>query len=186
MGEDRRRYPRAHVELDVTVDVMGRQWRGKTLAVSPYGAKGVLPGILARLPGRTTVDLGLALPDGHVPLALTACVRGTDPDGVGLSFDSLGSEDFERLRHFVDSVFEEEWREVLRELEGHPPRDEATSGSPGGRTESRPDPSPQQDDVEKARLQSLLRERGFKDLQLPDGALAPQWREFLRGLGAGE
>ena len=115
MGEDRRRYPRAGVGLDVTVEATGRQWRGKTLNLSPYGAKVALA-MPIKLPKGTDIGLRLILPDGNVPLCLPAHVVRTDPDGVALGFGTLEPEQLQRLKHLVDSLLLEEGQEVLNKL----------------------------------------------------------------------
>ena len=119
MGEDRRSYPRACRALDVTLDASGRQGRGKTVNLSPYGAKVALSGESVSLAPGMNIGLRLTLPDGY--LFLTAMVVRTDPDGVALNFDSLEARQFQRLKDFVDSLLAQEWREILTELQGGSP-----------------------------------------------------------------
>ena len=119
MGEDRRRYPRACPALDVTLDATGRQCRGKTVNLSPYGAKVALSGNSVPLAPRMNIGLRLTLPDGELSLAAMVC--RTDPDGVALNFGSLEAGQFQRLKDLVDSLLVQEWRELLTELQGGPP-----------------------------------------------------------------
>ena len=119
MGEDPRRYPRACRALDVILDASGRHWPGKTLSLSPYGAKVAVSGESVPLAPGLNIGLRLTLPDGY--LFLTAMVSRIDPDGVALDFDSLDARQFRRLKDLVDSLLVQEWRELLSELQGGPP-----------------------------------------------------------------
>src|SRR5712691_1817113 len=119
MSEDRRCHPRACQALDVTLDASGQQWPGKTLNLSPFGAKVAVSGESVPLAPGLNIGLRLTLPDGY--LFLTAVVVRTDPDGVALSFDTLEAGQFERLKDFVDSLLAQEWREILTELQGDQP-----------------------------------------------------------------
>ena len=106
MGRDRRRYPRVGVALDICVEALGTQWHAKTVDLSPRGVKVALPANLVEFPPGTTAELRLALPDGRSPLAFTASVIRTDPDGTALKFDHLGDEHFQRLKDLVDSLLQ--------------------------------------------------------------------------------
>lgn len=119
MGEDRRRYPRACRPLDVTVDASGRRRPGKTVNLSPYGAKVALSGPSVPLGSGVIIGLRLALPDGD--LSLGATVVRTDPDGVALNFGGVDPSQLKRLKDLVDSLLVQEWRELLSELQGGPP-----------------------------------------------------------------
>lgn len=118
MDEDRRRYPRACRPLDVTVDASGRQRPGKTVNLSPYGAKVALSGPSVPLGSGVIVGLRLALPDGD--LSLGATVVRTDPDGIALNFGGVDPSQLKRLKDLVDSLLVQEWRELLSELQGGP------------------------------------------------------------------
>ena len=217
MGEDRRGHPRACPALDVRLDASGQDWPGKTLNLSPYGAKVAVSGESVPLAPGLNIGLRLTLPDGY--LFLTAMVVRTDPDGVALDFDSLEARQFQRLKDFVDSLLVQEWREILTELQGSSPVHAAvpsadadvtpvelpqspppgstgaqangTAGQAsvfarqrGGATSAEPSGMPGADDSETERLRELLSRRGLGELQLPEGPLTQQWREFLRRLEA--
>ena len=204
MGEDRRCYARACRALDVTLDVSGRQWQGKTVNLGPNGAKVALSSKLAPLAPGTNIALRLALPDGDLPLV--AKVNRTDPDGVALNFGSLEARQFQRLKDLVESLLMQEWRELLIELEGGQPvpttvpsldRDVTPPESPrtqatvaacqpsvfarqrGRPTPPKPPVTPAEDNPETERLRNLLNRLGLGDLQLPPGPLTRHWREFL-------
>ncbi len=104
MGQDRRRYPRVGLELDFTLEASGIQWKGKTVDLSPYGVKVALPANWGRLRPGTSVELGLALPDGGSPLTLTGWVVRTDEDSIALNFVHQRALPFARLKEFVDSL----------------------------------------------------------------------------------
>ncbi len=106
MGRDRRRYPRVGVALDTSVEALGIQWQAKTVDLSPYGVKVGVPATWLNLPPGTRADLRLALPDGESPMALTAHVVRTDPDGVALNFVDLEAQRFARLKGLVDSLLQ--------------------------------------------------------------------------------
>ena len=244
MSEDRRSYPRACQPLDVNLDASGQNWPGRTLNLSPYGAKVAVSGTSVPFPPGLNIGLRLTLPDGY--LFLTAVVVRTDPDGVAVNFDSLDAAHFQRLKDLVDCLLAQEWREILGELQGDqavpaavasadtdvtPPQLERevptepeegqpepatapildldvtpvelpqspTPRSTGAQangtagqasvftrqrsdraTPPKPPATPGEDDSE--RLRALLIRRGLGDLQLPEGPLTPQWREFLQRL----
>ncbi len=207
MGKDRRRYPRAVGELDVTVEAGGRQWKTKTVDLSPYGVKVAPPATSVKLPPGTSVQLRLSPHDQDPPLSLTASVARTDADGVALRFDSLEDQQFQRLKSIVDSLLMREWHEVLDQIGTGPPpaaragitteplaqsgvrandsgkRASARKVERAKTEESSVTGSPS--DSEQERLQALLNRRGFGELRLPsNGPLARQWLEFLRQLEA--
>ena len=226
MGEDRRGHPRACPALDVSLDASGQHWPGKTLNLSPYGAKVAVSEESVPLAPGLNIGLRLTLPDGY--LFLTAMVVRTDPDGVALNFDSLEAGQFQRLKDFVDSLLVQEWREILTELQGSREPTNESESSPGyaavpsadadvtpvelpqspppgstgaeangtagqasvfarqrgGATSAEPSGMPGADDSETERLRELLSRRGLGELQLPEGPLTQQWREFLRRLEA--
>ena len=104
MGRDRRRYPRVAVELEASLETSGIRWRGKTVALSPYGAKVALPPHPVTLPPGRSVEARLALPGEDAPLSLMAQVLRVDPDGIALNFPNQGAPPFERLKDLVDSL----------------------------------------------------------------------------------
>ena len=104
MEKDRRRYPRAGVELEVSLETSGIRWQGKTVALSPYGAKVALPPHPVTLPPGRSVEARLALPGEDSPLSLMAQVLRVDPDGLALNFPNQGAPAFERLKDLVDSL----------------------------------------------------------------------------------
>ena len=104
MGQDRRRYPRVGVVLDITVEGAGGQWPGKTVDLSPYGVKVACPAHTGRLPRGASIQLWVALPDQEPPLSLTASVIRADRDGIALNFTDLEDHHFDRLKAFVDSL----------------------------------------------------------------------------------
>ena len=113
--QDRRLYARAPVALDVTVEAPDRHWKGMTLKLSPYGAKVTSPASAVPLPAGTSVQVWLHAGDRTTPLRLLASVVHTDPDGLALSFDRLNAEQFQRLKHLVDSLLLREWQEPLND-----------------------------------------------------------------------
>lgn len=104
VGKDRRRYPRVGVELEVSLDLSGIRWQGKTVDLSPYGVRVTLPPNPVTLPPGTRVELRLAFPGGDSPLLLTASVVRVDPNGVALNFLDQGALAFSRLKGLVDSL----------------------------------------------------------------------------------
>jgi hypothetical protein len=223
--------------VDVTLEASGQHLPGKTLNVSPYGAKVSLSGEPVPLAPGLNIGLRLTLPDGY--LFLDAVVVRTDPDGVALNFDTLEAGQFQRLKGFVDTLLAQEWREILTELQGDqpvpsavpsvdadvtppqredfpvvetvpisdrdvtpvelppspPPRSTGAqaNGTAGqasvfarqrsdGATPPRLPVTPDADELETEKLRELLIRRGLGDLQLPEGPLTQQWREFLMRL----
>ena len=55
---------------------------------------------------------------------------------------------------------------------------------PSGAIAPKPPVTPPEDNSEAERLRELLKRRGLGDLQLPEGPLTEQWREFLKRLEA--
>lgn len=106
MGQDRRRYPRVGVTLDVEVHAEGSHWKGKTVDLSPYGVKVTGPAGALKLSKGSTLELRLALPGVESPVALTASVVRIDRDGIALNFVDLGADHFDRLKKLVDSLLE--------------------------------------------------------------------------------
>ena len=127
MRRDRRRYSRAGVELDATVEAAGRLWEGKTLNLSPYGAKVNGAAKSVNLPPGTRVRLRLPLRDRDPLLSLPASVERTDSDGMALSFDRLAEQQFQLLKEFVDSLGAPRAPETARET---PPGERSSSGYP--------------------------------------------------------
>lgn len=101
MGKDRRRYPRVGLELEVSLETSGIRWQGKTVALSPYGAKVSLAPHPVMLPPGRSVEARLALPGEDSPLSLMAQVLRVDPDGIALNFPNQGTPPFERLKDLV-------------------------------------------------------------------------------------
>ena len=90
------------MELDATVEANGSVWEGKTLNLSPDGAKIASPARSVDLPRGTSVKIRFPLPDRD-PLSLIANVERMDPDGIALSFNGLGDQGFQRLIESVES-----------------------------------------------------------------------------------
>jgi two-component system, NtrC family, response regulator AtoC len=90
------------VELDATVEAKNGMWQGKTLNLSPYGAKIASPPMSLTLPRGTSVKIRFPLPDQD-PLSLVGNVERTDDDGLALSFEDLGEEMFRRLKALGNS-----------------------------------------------------------------------------------
>lgn len=190
MKQERRRYHRTTVPLDITLETAGREWSTKTLNLSPYGVK--VAGQPAGDPLRpgTNVQLRLLPADEHAALLLEARVERTDHDGIALSFPGLRDETLRRLKALVDALLLQEWREVAAQLGAkHPPEGaQAVHEGPASRRRSlegthppKQKGPPQDEASERDRWQAVLRRLGLQDLQLPpDGPLARQWREFLK------
>src|SRR3972149_5940436 len=104
MKKDRRRYPRVGVEWEVSLETSGIRWQGKTVALSPYGAKIALPPHPVTLPPGRSVEARLALPGEDAPLSLMAQVLRVDPDGIALNFPNQGAPPFERHQDVEDEV----------------------------------------------------------------------------------
>lgn len=108
MVKDRRRYPRASIGLDITLQAAGQLWEGKTIDLSPYGVKVTsLPTAIVLPPG-DRVQVHFPSLDQDPPLSIDASVVRTDPDGLALRFDDLEDKQFQRLKHLVGTF-------VLRE-----------------------------------------------------------------------
>ncbi len=190
MKQERRRYHRTTVQLDITLAAAGGQWPAKTVTLSPYGAKvGWLPKMGTLLPG-SSVQLRLPAMDQESPLSLRARVERTDSDGIALSFPALGDAQLQRLKALVDSLLLQEWRELATQLGTRPPvegaeaSDKKGAAMPRSITGTHPrqrEEAVRDDGSERERLQALLQRLGLQNLQLPsDGPLARQWREFLK------
>lgn len=126
MGDDRRRHPRASVNLDVEVEAAGNQWSGKTVDLSPFGVKVASRGHLATLSPGARAQVLLTLGDREAPLSLSAKVVRADPDGVALDFESPDARQFQRLKSFVDALLQHDgddnrsqnahWQVLLKRL----------------------------------------------------------------------
>ena len=103
MGKDRRRYPRVAVELEASLETSGIRWQGKTVVLSPYGAKVSLSPHPVMLPPGRSVEARLALPGEDSSLSLMAQVLRVDPDGIALNFLTQGAPACERIKDLVDS-----------------------------------------------------------------------------------
>ncbi len=90
------------MEIDATVEAQSGVWRGKTLNLSPYGAKIASPATSVNLPRGTSVKIRFPLPDQD-PLSLIANLERMDPDGMALSFNGLGDQKVQRLKELIDS-----------------------------------------------------------------------------------
>lgn len=218
--QDRRKYPRVNVTVDVTVEAGDGRWQGKTVDLSPYGVKVLSPDASLKLSPGNSVQVRFPVLDQHAPMALTASVARTDPDGLALTFPELGDQQFQRLKEFVDSLLLQEWQDTLQELgdsqlvtaraggsqkppapretpktnpsantdrrANHPPGDQSRPSPVERATPLEPVAFSGHDETEKERLQALLKRRGLGSLQLPNGGLARQWREFLLRIEAEE
>ena len=173
MGKERRRYPRAGIEFNITVETPGGPWQGKTVNLSPVGVKVAPLRQPLLLPVGTSVQIKFPTHDRELPLSLPGSVVRADPDGIAFSFDGLETQQFKRLKSFVDSNLQREWQELLQQMEGQLSPTAAGDKSGGS------------DESEIARWGALLRRLGFDSLQLPsDGTLTRQWRDFLDRLEA--
>lgn len=169
MVKERRRYPRAGIEFNITVETPGGPWQGRTMNLSPVGIK-VAP-LPVLLPLGTSVQIRFPTHDREPPFSLPATVHRTDPDGIAFSFGNVGAQEFKRLKSLVDSTLQQEWQELLQQIEAQSPA--ATVRSLGGGRS------------ELERWQALLDRLGFDSLQLPsEGVLTGQWRDFLKRLEA--
>jgi hypothetical protein len=139
--------------------------------LSPVGTKIAPLRDPLRLPPGTGVQIRFPTHNGEHPFSLPASVVRTDPDGIAFSFGNVGAQEFKRLKSLVDSNLQQEWQELLRQIEAQSPA--ATVRSLGG------------DRSELERWQALLDRLGFDSLQLPsEGVLTGQWRDFLKRLEA--
>ena len=168
MSKERRRYPRAAVELNLTVETPGGPWHGKTLNLSPVGVKVAPLRQPLLLPTGTSVQIRFPTLDRANPFSLAASVVRADADGIAFSFDKVGAQEFKRIKSLVDSDMQREWQELLQQIEA---RHAPVVVSPGG------------DRSELDRWQALLARLGYDSVQLPsDGTLTRQWRDFLTRL----
>lgn len=169
MSKERRRYPRAAVEFNLTIETPGGPWHGKTMNLSPVGVKVAPLTQPLLLPTGTSVQIQFPTPDRGNPFSLAASVVRADPDGIAFSFDNVGAQEFKRIKSLVDSSLQKEWQELLQQIEAEAPA--ASVVSRGG------------DRSELRRWQALLDRLGFDSVQLPsDGTLTRQWRDFLNRL----
>lgn len=194
--------------VDVTIQSSHGHWAGKTIDLSPYGAKVTSAAKSVSLPLGTIVQLRVALPDGNPPLSLSARVVETSSDGVGLSFFNLRNQQAQRLKDLLDSL-PQECQELPQQFDSDrslaseqavspqsslPPEFvEDTRPAERGVTPNVPaDEKPEAaesdplSDVrsEQARLQDLLSQVGLNSLCVPsNGTLSAQWRNFLEQLG---
>lgn len=184
MVKDRRRYPRASIGLDVTLEAAGQLWEGKTIDLSPYGVKVTsLPTAIILPPGER-VQVRFPSLAQEPPLSIDASVVRTDPDGLALRFDDLEDKQFQRLKHLVGTVVLREWGALHETGAGQ------LLGGLAGRS-SQPLVRPKEPSVpasdegsQKERWQALLNRLGL-DLHLPsNGRLSQGWREFLEQLEA--
>lgn len=98
---NRRRYARAQVALDVTLeDTTGRQWQGQSVDLSPFGMK--LLSARPLEPGGTA-RLSFDPRDGNGRITVLALMVRKDPDGQAYAFINLTNGDFTRLKTLVDS-----------------------------------------------------------------------------------
>ncbi len=196
MAHDRRRYPRACRALDVTLDASDRQWPGKTVNLSPYGAKVTLSANSVPLARGMNIGLRLTLPDGN--LSLVATVVRTDPDGVALHFGGVDPSQFQRLKGLVDSLLTQEWGELLTELQGSSPVPATVPSSARDVTPPKLPPSPPpespraQANVAAGQPSVFARQRGRATPPKPSGTPAEdnseteRLRALLNRLGLGD
>ena len=99
---DTRRFPRAAVEWDVTVETPGRRaQKAKLTGLSPFGAK-LHPRAQSPVPPEgTALQLHFAPPDGGPPMLIKGLVWRIDRDGQAIVFINLGGSDFARLKKLV-------------------------------------------------------------------------------------
>ncbi len=101
---DSRRYPRAEMEWDVTVESPGsRAKKGKLTGLSPFGAKLRLRPKQPAPHEGATVRLRLVPSRGEPPLAIKGLVWRTDTDGQAIVFINLNTGDFLRLKTLVNA-----------------------------------------------------------------------------------
>lgn len=122
MNQERKRYPRGRVELDVTITSLGCEWRGKTADLSPYGVKIMLEPTSVPLETGTRVELRLPLP-GAPPMCLAANVERVDlEDGAALTFAQVTEWQCDRLKEFVDAPLRRDCQELPPDMQpGQPP-----------------------------------------------------------------
>ncbi|MBI3031661.1 MAG: PilZ domain-containing protein [Candidatus Rokubacteria bacterium] len=173
MTKERRRYPRAAVEFNITVETPAGPWQGRTMNLSPVGIKVAPLRHPLLLPVGTSVQIRFPTHDREHPFSLQADVVRADSDGIAFRFGSVGAQEFKRLKSLVDSNLQREWQELLQQIEArHAPAAGASSLVDSDRSEL-------------DRWQALLDRLGFDSLQLPsDGVLTGQWRDFLKRLEA--
>lgn len=102
---DTRRFPRAEVEWDVTVDAPGRRpQKAKLSGLNPFGAKLHLRAKQSPPPEGTTLQLHFAPPDGEPSMVIKGLVWRIDRDGQAIVFVNLGANDFLRLKKLVSAA----------------------------------------------------------------------------------
>ena len=99
---DTRRFPRAEVEWDVTVEAPGRRPQKATISgLNPFGAK-LHPRAKHSAPQEgATLHIHFAPPDGEPPLVIKGLVWRIDRDGQAIVFINLSASDFLRLKKLV-------------------------------------------------------------------------------------
>jgi hypothetical protein len=112
---ERNQHPALSHAFDVTVESPQGHWPGKTIDLSPSGAKVRLAGDSGSLLLLTVVQLRIALPDGAPSLSLPARVIETDSDGVILSFFNLKDQAQRHLKDLLDSFVPDESQVLLHE-----------------------------------------------------------------------
>lgn len=102
---DRRRHPRAEVAWRIVLEHEGGfQWRGETVALSPFGAKVRL---VTKAPGPeagSLVRLHFSPPDGKPAMTLKGLVWRVDAGDAVVVFSNLSSKEFLRLKYLTDRV----------------------------------------------------------------------------------
>ena len=99
---DTRRFPRAEVEWDVTVETPGRRaQKAKVSGLNPFGAKLHLRTKQSPPPEGTTLQLHFAPPDGEPSMVIKGLVWRIDRDGQAIVFVNLSGSDFLRLKKLV-------------------------------------------------------------------------------------
>lgn len=97
-----RRFPRAAVEWDVTVEAPGRRTqKAKLSGLNPFGAK-LHPRARHSSPQEgSTLHIHFAPPDGEPPMTIKGLVWRLDRDGQAIVFVNLSPSDFLRLKKLV-------------------------------------------------------------------------------------
>ena len=100
---DTRRFPRAAVEWDVTLETPGRRaQKAKLSGLNPFGAKLHPRAKNPSPPEGTTLQLHFAPPDGEPPMLIKGLVWRIDRDGQAIVFINLSGSDFIRLKKLVN------------------------------------------------------------------------------------
>ena len=99
---DTRRFPRAALEWDVTVETAGRRsQKAKLSGLNPFGAKLHPRAKNPAPPEGTTLQLHFTPPDGEPPMLIKGLVWRNDRDGQAIVFVNLSGGDFLRLKKLV-------------------------------------------------------------------------------------